>query len=57
MFVHHPHLRFDGVYVGRNTYVRTGVAEFSNSKAVHLVSYFRYFRCGQGRPGQARLAV
>lgn len=44
MFVHHPHLRFDGLYVSRNTYVKTGVVEFTNHKPVHLVTYFRYFR-------------
>ncbi len=47
MFVHHPHLRFDGLYVSRNTYVKTGVVEFTNHKPVHLVTYFRYFRWGQ----------
>ncbi|GIL57692.1 hypothetical protein Vafri_12858 [Volvox africanus] len=44
MFIHHPHLRFDGLYAARNTYVRTGVVEFTNHKPVHLVSYFRYYR-------------
>lgn len=24
MFLEHPHVRFDGVYVCRNTYIRTG---------------------------------
>lgn len=28
MFIHHPHMRFDGLYVSRNTYVRTGVTEW-----------------------------
>ncbi|KAG2492813.1 hypothetical protein HYH03_008972 [Edaphochlamys debaryana] len=45
MYVTHPHLRFDGLYASRNTYVRTGVAEFKRSSApVHLVTYFRYYR-------------
>ncbi|GFR39682.1 hypothetical protein Agub_g154 [Astrephomene gubernaculifera] len=44
MFVHHPHLRFDGLYASRNTYVRTGVVEFTNHRPVHLVTYFRYYR-------------
>ncbi|EFJ48339.1 hypothetical protein VOLCADRAFT_81203 [Volvox carteri f. nagariensis] len=44
MFVHHPHLRFDGLYAARNTYVRTGVVEFTSHRPVHLVSYFRYYR-------------
>ncbi|KAG2437601.1 hypothetical protein HYH02_011241 [Chlamydomonas schloesseri] len=44
MFIHHPHLRFDGLYVARNTYVKTGVVEFTNHRPVHLVSYYRYFR-------------
>ncbi|PNW81649.1 hypothetical protein CHLRE_06g254450v5 [Chlamydomonas reinhardtii] len=44
MFIQHPHLRFDGLYVARNTYVKTGVVEFTSHRAVHLVSYYRYFR-------------
>jgi len=44
LFISHPHLRFDGLYVSRNTYVRTGVVEWTRQKAVHLVVYYRYFR-------------
>lgn len=44
MFVHQPHLRFDGLFVSRNTYVRAGVVEFTNHKPVHLLCYYRYFR-------------
>lgn len=44
MFIEHPHLRFDGVFVARNTYIRAGVAEFTYRNPVHLVTWFRYFR-------------
>lgn len=44
MFLELPHIRFDGIYVARNTYIRTGVVEWRNRYAAHLVSYFRYFR-------------
>lgn len=42
MFLQRPHLRFDGVYVARNTYLRTGVVEWRTREVVHLVTYFRY---------------
>jgi F-box protein 9 len=45
MFLDSPHLRFDGLYVSRNTYIRQGVAEWKREKTCHLVTYFRYFRC------------
>lgn len=44
MFLDRPHLRFDGVYVARNTYIRTGVTEWKVRNPVHLVCYFRYYR-------------
>lgn len=44
MFLRKPHLRFDGIYVSRNTYIKTGVAEWRVSNPVHLVCYFRYIR-------------
>lgn len=44
VFVEVPHLRFDGVYVGRNTYVKLGVTEWTTRNPVHLVSYYRYYR-------------
>lgn len=44
MLLERPHLRFDGVYVSRNTYLRTGVAEWNVKNSVHLVLYFRYLR-------------
>ena len=48
MFLCRPHLRFDGMYVARNTYLRTGIAEWRERKAVHLVTYFRYLRFWPG---------
>lgn len=44
MFLESPHLRFEGLYVSRNTYIRQGVAEWRREKTCHLVTYFRYFR-------------
>lgn len=44
MFLQTPHLRFEGLYVSRNTYIRQGVAEWRREKTCHLVTYFRYFR-------------
>lgn len=44
MFLERPHLRYDGVYVSRNTYIRTGVVEWRVKNPVHLVCYFRYLR-------------
>jgi F-box protein 9 len=44
MFLESPHLRFEGLYVSRNTYIRQGVSEWKREKTCHLVTYFRYFR-------------
>lgn len=44
MFLEHPHLRFEGLYVARNTYLRAGAVEMRNTRSVHIVSYFRFFR-------------
>ncbi|KAK9906432.1 hypothetical protein WJX75_001739 [Coccomyxa subellipsoidea] len=44
MFMERPHLRFDGLYVSRNTYIRTGLVEWRVKNPVHLVCYYRYFR-------------
>jgi F-box protein 9 len=44
MFLERSHLRFDGIYVARNTYVRTGATEWKVRNPVHLVAYFRYQR-------------
>jgi F-box protein 9 len=43
-FLVRPHLRFDGIYVSRNTYCRVGVIEMRERKPVHMVSYYRYWR-------------
>lgn len=45
MYLERPHLRFDGLYCSRNTYIRTGVTEWRVKNPVHLVCYYRYFRC------------
>ena len=37
-------MRFDGVYVSRNTYMRTGIVEWRVKNPVHLVCYYRYYR-------------
>lgn len=44
LFLESPHLRYEGLYVSRNTYVRQGVAEWRRERTVHLVTYFRYWR-------------
>ena len=44
MFLDLPHLRYDGVYVSRNTYIRTGITEWRVKNPVHLVCYYRYLR-------------
>lgn len=44
MYLDRPHLRFDGVYVSRNTYIRTGIPEWKVKNPVHIVCYFRYIR-------------
>lgn len=45
LFLECPHLRFDGLYVSRNTYIRQGVSEWKRDKgSCFLVTYFRYFR-------------
>ncbi len=44
MFLQRPHMRFDGLYVSRNTYIRTGLTEWRYKNPVHLVTYFRYLR-------------
>ncbi|KAK1300429.1 F-box protein 7 [Acorus calamus] len=44
MWILRPRLRTDGIYVSRNTYIRTGVAEWKVTNPVHLVCYYRYIR-------------
>ncbi|KAI0494447.1 hypothetical protein KFK09_024585 [Dendrobium nobile] len=44
MWIHRPRIRHDGLYVSRNTYIRTGVAEWKVTNPVHLVCYYRYLR-------------
>jgi len=43
MFMRRPRLRFDGIYVSRNTYVKPGAPGWGYSAPVHLVVYYRYF--------------
>ncbi|XP_074557419.1 LOW QUALITY PROTEIN: F-box protein 7 [Curcuma longa] len=44
MWVQRPRIRNDGLYVSRNTYIRTGVAEWKVTNPVHVVCYYRYLR-------------
>jgi len=44
MFLLTPHVRYDGLYVSRNTYIRQGAIEWRRQQTTHLVSYFRYYR-------------
>ena len=43
MLLDRPHLRHDGVYVSRNTYIKQGIKEWTVQNPVHLVCYFRYY--------------
>lgn len=43
-FLGAPRLRTDGLYVSRNTYIRTGLTEWKYKNPVHVVTYFRYWR-------------
>lgn len=44
MWIARPRLRFDGLYVSRNTYISAGIAEWKVTNPVHLVCYYRYIR-------------
>ncbi|KDP32811.1 hypothetical protein JCGZ_12103 [Jatropha curcas] len=44
MWLLRPRVRTDGLYVSRNTYIRTGVREWTVTNPVHLVCYYRYMR-------------
>lgn len=44
MYTERPHLRYGGVYVSRNTYIRVGIINLDCRNPVHLVVYYRYFR-------------
>ncbi|KAH9298323.1 hypothetical protein KI387_030005, partial [Taxus chinensis] len=42
MWLLRPRLRFDGLYVSRNTYIRAGITEWKTTNPVHVVCYYRY---------------
>ncbi|EPS67394.1 hypothetical protein M569_07385, partial [Genlisea aurea] len=44
MWLLRPRVRTDGLYVSRNTYIRTGAADWKITNPVHIVCYFRYMR-------------
>lgn len=46
MFLQRPHLRFDGVYICRMTYVRQGEQSYIDQtyKPWYLVEYYRFIR-------------
>jgi len=44
MWIERPRLRMDGLYISRNTYIRTGIVHWDVKNPVHLVRYFRYYR-------------
>lgn len=44
MYIERPHIRFDGIYVSRNTYIRVGAVHWDIKNPVHLVVYYRYYR-------------
>ena len=46
MWLERPRLRFDGVYVSKESYIRSGEKELSGYYApFHVVEHYRYFRC------------
>ena len=49
MYVERPFVRTDGIYVSRNTYFRLGAVHWDVKNPVHLVVYYRYFRCAMLR--------
>uniref|UniRef100_A0A8C6PAJ1 F-box only protein n=1 Tax=Nothobranchius furzeri TaxID=105023 RepID=A0A8C6PAJ1_NOTFU len=45
MFLHRPHVRFDGVYISKTSYVRQGEKSLDGFyRACHQVEFFRYLR-------------
>ncbi|XP_065012055.1 F-box protein 7-like isoform X4 [Musa acuminata AAA Group] len=44
MWFQRPRIRNDGLYVSRNTYIRTGVAEWEVTNPVHVVCHCRHLR-------------
>lgn len=45
MFIHRPHLMFNGCYISRTTYVRPGEQSMDSFyRPFHTVAYFRYLR-------------
>ncbi|XP_076034357.1 F-box only protein 9 isoform X2 [Oratosquilla oratoria] len=46
MFIRRPHPRFNGCYISRTTYFRSGESSFQdqNYQPWHMVRYFRYLR-------------
>lgn len=46
MFIHRPHLRFDGVYICRMTYIRQGEQSYIDQtyKPWYFVEYYRFVR-------------
>jgi len=65
MYTYRPHLRTDGLYVSRNTYLRRGEVYLKARAPVHLVVYFRYYafspaggflyRCTPSKPASQRV--
>ena len=43
-FLATPAPRCDGIYVSRESYIRTGLTEWTVRNPVHVVVYFRYYR-------------
>jgi len=44
MYLHRPRIRFDGVYISKNHYLRPGQTEGNYYQPVHEVVYYRYLR-------------
>ena len=60
MFLDVPRVRYDGVYVARNTYIRVGALELHRQSGgtVFLAAYYRYYRFfPNGQVGRGALLV
>lgn len=44
MFMTRPKVRYDGLFVSKNTYLRAGSTEWAYNQPVHQVTYYRYLR-------------
>ncbi|KAI0369166.1 hypothetical protein BV20DRAFT_968356 [Pilatotrama ljubarskyi] len=44
IYIEHPRVRFDGVYIAVCHYIRNGIGETAWVNSTHLITYYRYLR-------------